>query len=81
MVKRKLASGASWAGEKLLTIVVLAGLLMLFAIPVTIFTQIGLSDSWAYLAMASSLVAVTGIIVVCILWGVKKADRVRRGLE
>jgi hypothetical protein len=81
MVKRRIASGASWVGEKLLTVVVLAGLLMVFGIPVVIFTQMGLSESWSYMVMAGFLVTMTGIIVACILWGVKKADRIRRGID
>jgi hypothetical protein len=81
MVRRKAAAAASWVGEKLLTIVVLALLLMVFGIPVVIFTQMGMSDTWAYLAMAAFLVGVTGIIVACVLWGVKKGDRIRRGID
>lgn len=81
MVRRKAATAAALVGEKLLTIVVLALLMMAFGIPVAIFTQMGMSETWAYLAMAAFLVCVTGIIVTCILWGVKKGDRARRGTD
>lgn len=85
MVKRNLSAsvsaGASWLGVKLLTIVVLAFLLILIGFPVVMFTQMGLSESWSYMVMAGFLVGVTGIIVACILWGIKKGDRLRRGID
>jgi hypothetical protein len=73
MVNRRIAAGLTWGTQKMLTIVVLAALLIICAVPVVIFTSMGLSEAWAYLAFASFLVGVTTIVVGLCMWGVKKS--------
>ena len=72
MVRRKVAKGLSWVGKQLLSIIILAFLLILFAVPVVLFTNAGLTESWAYLAFAATLVGITGFLVAIIIWGIKK---------
>lgn len=72
MVKRKVASGLNWVGQKALSVIVLAALLMIFAIPVVVLTNAGFSETWAYLALAGLLIGLTGGIVGIIMWGIRR---------
>jgi len=72
LVKRRVATGLNWVGQKALSVIVLAGLLMIFAIPVVALTSVGFPETWAYLALAGLLIGITSIVVFLIMWGIRK---------